>query len=209
MTTQNKPEVGKHYEGKVKNMLKFGAFVEILPGVDGLVHISNMAPVRVAQPEDILEVGAIIDVKCIEVTEDTLRLTMIDVEQLNEKVANRILRAIAKGDAPEQERRPRRDDRGPRRSFGDKPRGDRPRRDFGDKPRGDRNRDDRPRRNNDDRPRSDRPRKDFGDKPRGPRNDDRKGGRKFGDKPRGDRPRSDKPRGDFKGKPKRSFNKDK
>ena len=65
MTEQNKPEIGKIYEGKVKNMLGFGAFVEILPGVEGLVHISQLAPVRVAQPEDILEVGAIIDVKCV------------------------------------------------------------------------------------------------------------------------------------------------
>lgn len=130
MNTQNKPEVGKIYEGKVINMLKFGAFVEILPGVEGLVHISQLAPVRVNQPEDILEVGAIIDVKCIEITKDTLRLTMLDVEQLNEKVAMRTLRAIAKGDAPRREERPRKNnDSRPRRSFDDKPR-----RGFSDKP---------------------------------------------------------------------------
>ncbi|MCD6023498.1 MAG: pnp [Fibrobacteria bacterium] len=60
-------EVGKVYRGKVKGITTFGAFVEILPGKEGLVHISELAPQRVEKVEDVLSMGDEIEVKCIGV----------------------------------------------------------------------------------------------------------------------------------------------
>jgi polyribonucleotide nucleotidyltransferase len=61
------PEVGRIYFGTVKKVLDFGAFVEILPGTDGLVHISELADHRVDKVEDILVEGDEVHVKCIGV----------------------------------------------------------------------------------------------------------------------------------------------
>ena len=63
-------EVGKIYFGTVRKIMPFGAFVEILPGKDGLVHISQLADHRVEQVEDILAEGDELYVKCIEVSKD-------------------------------------------------------------------------------------------------------------------------------------------
>jgi len=60
-------EVGKIYRGKVVTIKEFGCFVEIFPGKDGLVHISELANFRVKQTEDIVKVGDEIWVKCIGV----------------------------------------------------------------------------------------------------------------------------------------------
>lgn len=60
-------EVGKVYLGKVMRVVKFGAFVEILPGQEGLIHISELAPYRVKQVEDILKEGDEVRVKVIEI----------------------------------------------------------------------------------------------------------------------------------------------
>jgi polyribonucleotide nucleotidyltransferase len=60
-------EIGKIYRGKVVTIKEFGAFVEFLPGKDGLVHISELANFRVKQTEDIVKVGDEIWVKCIGV----------------------------------------------------------------------------------------------------------------------------------------------
>ncbi len=60
-------EVGEVYTGKVKKIVDFGAFVEILPGIDGLVHISQLAQERVAQVSDVLKVGDEIKVKVLEI----------------------------------------------------------------------------------------------------------------------------------------------
>lgn len=61
------PEVGEVYKGKVVKLMNFGAFVEILPGKEGLVHISNLAHERVNKVEDVLAVGQEIDVKVMEI----------------------------------------------------------------------------------------------------------------------------------------------
>ena len=61
------PEVGEIYKGKVKNIMPFGAFVEILPGQDGLLHISEIDWTRLEKVEDALKVGDIIEVKLIGV----------------------------------------------------------------------------------------------------------------------------------------------
>ncbi len=61
------PEVGATYPGRVVNLAKFGAFVSIMPGRDGLLHISKMAPLndgkRIGQVEDVLELGQAIEVR--------------------------------------------------------------------------------------------------------------------------------------------------
>jgi len=59
------PEVGKLYQGTVKRIMEFGAFVEIIPGTDGLVHISELAKERVKAVTDILKEGDSVLVKCI------------------------------------------------------------------------------------------------------------------------------------------------
>ena len=61
------PEVGKIYRGLVKTVRDFGAFVEILPGQDGLLHISEMANYRVNQVSDICKEGDYITVKVIDI----------------------------------------------------------------------------------------------------------------------------------------------
>ena len=64
------PEIGRIYRGKVKRIVNFGAFVEILPGRDGLVHISELEHHRVARVEDVLSDGEIVLVKVIGVDEE-------------------------------------------------------------------------------------------------------------------------------------------
>jgi polyribonucleotide nucleotidyltransferase len=60
-------EIGEVYMGKVKKIMDFGAFVEIMPGVEGLVHISQLARERVAKVTDVLKVGDEIQVKVLEI----------------------------------------------------------------------------------------------------------------------------------------------
>jgi polyribonucleotide nucleotidyltransferase len=63
------PEVGKVYEGQVKSVLPFGAFVEIIPGVEGLLHISELQHARTEKTEDVVKVGDVVKVKLLEVDE--------------------------------------------------------------------------------------------------------------------------------------------
>ncbi len=61
--------MGEEYTGRVVNIQAFGAFVELLPGKDGLLHISRVAQGRVDKVEDVLNVGDEVKVKVIEVDE--------------------------------------------------------------------------------------------------------------------------------------------
>jgi polyribonucleotide nucleotidyltransferase len=61
------PEVGKVYKGKVKRIVEFGAFVEILPGTDGLLHISQISEQRIQRVQDVLSEGDEVTVKVIEI----------------------------------------------------------------------------------------------------------------------------------------------
>lgn len=61
------PEIGEIYEGPVVKIMDFGAFVNILPGKDGLVHISQLAKKRVNKVEDVVKVGDIVRVKLVEI----------------------------------------------------------------------------------------------------------------------------------------------
>jgi polyribonucleotide nucleotidyltransferase len=60
-------EVGAIYTGKVSRILNFGAMIEILPGKEGLVHISELADYRVAKVEDIVKIGDEVTVKVIDI----------------------------------------------------------------------------------------------------------------------------------------------
>ena len=62
-------EVGQTYTGKVTRIMAFGAFVEILPGKEGLLHISHIAHERVAKVEDVLNIGDEVTVKVVEIDE--------------------------------------------------------------------------------------------------------------------------------------------
>jgi len=62
-------KVGEIFQGKVMRILNFGAFVEILPGQEGLVHISQLAPWRVEKVEDVVKLGDIVPVKVISIDE--------------------------------------------------------------------------------------------------------------------------------------------
>ena len=76
------PEVGAVYEGKVTKLMTFGAFVEFLPGKEGLVHISKMANKRVEKVEDVVSEGDIVKVKLIEIDKQgRLNLSMKDVKE--------------------------------------------------------------------------------------------------------------------------------
>jgi len=61
------PEIGQIYEGPVKKIVDFGAFIEILPGREGLLHVSNMEYRRVGHPSEVLKVGDIVKVKLLDI----------------------------------------------------------------------------------------------------------------------------------------------
>ena len=96
------PEAGKTYHGKVVSILEFGAFIEILPGKEGLLHVSEIAWNKTEHVEDVLKVGDEVDVKLLEFDEKNgkMRLSM---RALTEKPEGYV----------EPERRPR--PSGPRR----------------------------------------------------------------------------------------------
>lgn len=82
-------EVGKLYHGTVTGIKEFGAFVEILPGKEGLVHISEMADRRIRSVDEICKVGDLMWVKCIEVQENgkirlSRRQALADLDQKGE-----------------------------------------------------------------------------------------------------------------------------
>jgi polyribonucleotide nucleotidyltransferase len=78
------PEVGQFYNGIVKRIIEIGAFVEIMPGTDGLLHISEIAKERIRAVEDVLQEGDEVVVKCIKVDRDgKIRLSRKDVLDAN------------------------------------------------------------------------------------------------------------------------------
>ncbi len=108
------PEAGQIYHGKVVSILDFGAFVEILPGKEGLLHVSEIAWTKTEKVEDVLTVGQEVDVKLLEIDAKTgkMRLSM---RALTEKPEGYV--------EPKAGRGPRREggnDRGPRREGGER-----------------------------------------------------------------------------------------
>ena len=80
------PEVGKIYTGRqVKTVMDFGAFVEIMPGKDGLVHVSEMSNERVGHPSDVVKEGDLVDVKLLGIDErGRLQLSMRAAQEAKE-----------------------------------------------------------------------------------------------------------------------------
>jgi len=171
------PEVGKIYQGKVVNIVDFGAFVNFMGGKDGLVHVSEMRNERVEKPTDVVSEGQEVKVKVLEIDpRGKVRLSMRVVDQETGEEL--------------EDTRPPREDRGPRGEG----RGDRGGREGG--------RDRGPRRDGDrggDRGGRDRgPRREGGDRDRGPRGEGDRGprGEGRGGEGRGDRDRGGEGRGD-------------
>jgi len=76
------PEIGRIYEGVVRKIVEFGAFVEIMPGTDGLLHISQISNERIRRVEDVLHEGDEIKVKVLDVDRSgKIRLSMREAEQ--------------------------------------------------------------------------------------------------------------------------------
>jgi polyribonucleotide nucleotidyltransferase len=76
------PEVGKIYHGKVRKVVEFGAFVEIMPGTDGLLHISQLSDERVRRVEDVVREGDEVDVKVLDVDRSgKIRLSLREAKQ--------------------------------------------------------------------------------------------------------------------------------
>ena len=76
------PEVGKVYTGTVVSLKDFGAFINILPGVDGMLHVSKIAERRISSPDEVLKVGQKVRVKLTLIDDKgRLSLTMLGVKQ--------------------------------------------------------------------------------------------------------------------------------
>jgi polyribonucleotide nucleotidyltransferase len=80
-------EIGKLYLGKVKRVADFGAFVEIFPGTDGLVHISHLAEGRVERVTDVADEGDELLVKCIDI-DPSGRIRLSRKEALADAIEN-------------------------------------------------------------------------------------------------------------------------
>lgn len=68
--------VGDIIDAKIVSFMPFGSFAQIIPGVDGLIHISQIADKRIARPQDVLEMGQTVKVKIIDVDEDRRRISL-------------------------------------------------------------------------------------------------------------------------------------
>lgn len=113
-----KPEVGEVYDGIVKSIMPFGAFIEILPGKDGLLHVSEIDYKRIEKVEDVLKEGDHIQVKLLEVDLKTgkLRLSHKALLPKPEGYQERSERPRGdRNDRGERRERPERHDRGERR----------------------------------------------------------------------------------------------
>ena len=97
-------EAGKSYTGEVTKVVDFGAFVRILPNVEGLVHVSEITTVRIGHAEDILTEGASLNVKCLEVEGGKVRLTMKDIDQTDADINTKISAAVENGGTPQRPR---------------------------------------------------------------------------------------------------------
>ncbi len=107
---EQKLAAGDVIEGTVKRLTDFGAFVEVLPGIDGLVHISQISHKRVENPKDVLKVGQEVTVKVLDVNADAERVSL-SIKALEE-------RPVQEDDQKEKRQsRPRRQKRQEKRDF--------------------------------------------------------------------------------------------
>lgn len=84
---QQKIHVGDIVEGTVRRLVNFGAFVEVAPGVEGLVHISQIANRHIGVPQEVLEEGQVVQVKVLDVNtaEQRISLSIREIEEDNQK----------------------------------------------------------------------------------------------------------------------------
>ncbi|MFS0863539.1 30S ribosomal protein S1 [Fredinandcohnia sp. 179-A 10B2 NHS] len=84
-SVSEKISVGDVVEGKVRRLVSFGAFVEILPGVEGLVHISQISNKHIGTPHEVLKEGQEVSVKVLEINENEQRISL-SIKDLEESV---------------------------------------------------------------------------------------------------------------------------
>ena len=104
------PCAGDVIEGKVKRLTDFGAFVEVLPGIDGLVHISQISHKRVENPKDVLSVGQDVTVKVLDVNTADERVSL-SIKALEERPAQ------DESNGEKRQSRPRRQKRQDKRDY--------------------------------------------------------------------------------------------
>ena len=107
---EQKLAAGDVIEGKVKRLTDFGAFVEVLPGIDGLVHISQISHKRVENPKDVLSIGQEVKVKVLDVNADAERVSL-SIKALEERPAQ------AENNEEKRQSRPRRQKREVKRDY--------------------------------------------------------------------------------------------
>ena len=98
----NRYQVGDVASVKIVNMMPFGAFAEIMDGVDGLIHISKIANKRISKPADVLELGQVVDAKIIEIDNEKQKISLsirdlieeAPVEEAVEEVAEVVEEAV-------------------------------------------------------------------------------------------------------------------
>ena len=95
----NRYNVGDVVSVKIVNMMPFGAFAEIMDGVDGLIHISKIANKRISKPADVLELGQVVDAKIIEIDNEKQKISLSIRDLLVEEEAP--VEEVAEEAAPE------------------------------------------------------------------------------------------------------------
>ena len=118
------PEAGTVYHGKVVSILEFGAFVEILPGKEGLLHVSEIDWKKTEKVEDVLKVGDEVDVKLLEIDEKTGKMRLSRKALIEKPEGYVEPERKPRGDRGPRRDNDRRDNRGPRRDDNRGPRRD-------------------------------------------------------------------------------------
>ena len=73
---QNTYHVGDVVKVKIVKFMQFGAFAEVIPGVDGLIHISQIADRRIGRPDEVLTIGETVDAKIIEIDNEKKKISL-------------------------------------------------------------------------------------------------------------------------------------
>jgi polyribonucleotide nucleotidyltransferase len=118
------PEPGTVYHGKIVSILEFGAFVEILPGKEGLLHISEIDWNKTEKVEDVLNIGDEVDVKLLEIDAKTGKMRLSRKALIEKPEGYVEPERKPRGDRGPRRENDRRDNRGPRREDNRGPRRD-------------------------------------------------------------------------------------
>ena len=100
---ESKYQVGDVIEGKVVQLKEYGAFIEIEPGLDGLVHISEIAFKRVQSPANELEIGQIVNAKILDIDTEKRRISLSIKETLDRDAEKAETAAPEEAEAVEEE----------------------------------------------------------------------------------------------------------